>query len=107
MVRASVTLVLLFVGARLSAQQVDTVRGFLPKAHLDTTRVTIHLGNWQEGVHPNSPPGVVFRFDYTKFFEWLLPKQKPLIPPDCDPKNMRDWMPDTTKPDSTKIKMPV
>jgi hypothetical protein len=73
----------------------------------DTSKIKIDLGNWQEGVHPSSPPGIVFRFDYTKFFEWLLPKKKPLIPPDCDPKNMRDWLPDTTKPDSTKIKMPV
>jgi hypothetical protein len=83
------------------AQQRDS-------SHLDTSKVKIDLGNWREGVRPNTPPGVVFYFDYTKFFEWLLPKKKPLIPPDCDPKNMHEWMqPDTTKPDTSKFRMPV
>ena len=85
----------------------DTSGGFIPKQHVDTSRVDLKLGNWHDGVPLDSPKGVLFRFDYTKLLEWLIPKKKPLIPPECDPKFMRDWIPDTVKPASTKIDMPV
>jgi hypothetical protein len=101
MVRAAIAVALVLLSVRAFAQQRDSTRA------VDSAKVSVGLGDWLKGYPTDPPNGVLFRFDYTKLLQWLIPKKKPLIPPDCDPKNMHDWMPDTTKPDSTKIKMPV
>src|ERR1044071_2154629 len=110
MPRFLIVAALMLIAAHVVAQR-DTSRGFLPKQRIDssrtidTTKIKLNLGKWDD-VPLESPNGVLFRFDYTKLLEWLLPKKKPVIPPECDPMFMRDWIPDTTKPDSTKIDMP-
>gem|GEM_PF-6117312 len=68
----------------------------------------LHLGDWQKGA-PLVPvkPGITLYFDYTKFFEWLLPKKHPKIPPECDPRFFQDSLPPQPIKRDTTIKQPV
>ena|ERR1035441_8592176 len=56
----------------------------------------LHLEDWNKVTSPTAAPssGVTIYFDYTKLFEWLLPRKHPKIPPECDPKFfLRDSIP--------------
>lgn len=74
--------------ARLDAQP-GQVQPILPPILMPSAPQQIpklHLDDWRKIVGPTDPPtGRLFYFDYTKWFEWLLPKKHPIIPRDCDP----------------------
>lgn len=70
----------------------------------------LNLKDWNKGM-PTSPgpPGLTLYFDYTKLFEWLLPKKHPKIPPECDPKFfLNDSIPTAPviKPDTIRVTKP-
>jgi hypothetical protein len=71
----------------------------------------LHLEDWRKAMaSPASPTsGVTIYFDYTKLFEWLLPKKHPKIPQECDPKFfLHDSIsaPPTIKEDSVRVTKP-
>ena len=81
------TILLLFAG-RVLAQAESTAKPLEPTPENKSARPSpnLHLEDWNKGMPPvPQPAGITIYFDYTKFFEWLLPKKHPKIPPECDP----------------------
>src|SRR3954469_16931632 len=68
----------------------------------------LRLDDWKKGMPPPAPSaGVTIYFDYTKFFEWLLPHKHPKIPPDCDPNYfLRDTLPEPPAVKKDSVVMP-
>ncbi|MDP4198347.1 MAG: hypothetical protein Q8922_04485 [Bacteroidota bacterium] len=101
-----IALLLLVLMREAKAQSVDTLLPQSSKAK--PTVPDLHLDDWKKANGWPIPPkpGITLYFDYTKFFEWLLPKKHPTIPPDCDPNNIHDSIPQLPKKDSVRLKEP-
>ena len=86
--RLIVVAVCLLFSHEVLGQSSDPIKPIEPVPGSKTTLAPpdLNLGDWKKGMGPvPEKPGVTIYFDYTKFFEWLLPKKHPTIPPECDP----------------------
>lgn len=89
-----IAILMLLLAKQAEAQSADTLVPFSSKPK--QTLPDLHLDDWRKitGWPLPPKPGVTLYFDYTKFFEWLLPKKHPTIPRDCDPNFfLRDTIP--------------
>jgi len=91
-------LVLLAKETEAQSKGIDSFQVSLPQQ----TPPNLHIDDWRKSAGWPIPPkpGLTLYFDYTKFFEWLLPKKHPKIPPECDP----NYFLNDTVPNPPKIK---
>jgi hypothetical protein len=105
-----IALLLVLLSKQVAAQSVQTIAPF-KSAQVDEPAPilpNLNLKDWNKGWASPSSGGTI-NFDYTKLFEWLLPKKHPKIPPECDPKFfLRDSIPPppAIKVDSINVTRP-
>ncbi len=110
-----IALLILLLAKEAEAQSTKPIDPFKPAQVNDPPKPApnLNIDDWSKTTGwPVTPkPGITLYFDYTKFFEWLLPKKHPIIPRDCDPNYfLRDSIPNTPmiKEDSVrKLQPPV
>lgn len=82
---------------RANAQSLQ-MQGITPAFQakkLPDAKLNLKLDDWRKAIPKanTSSSGITLYFDYTKIFEWLIPKKNPKIPRDCDPKYFLDSIP--------------